>query len=974
MARKPSNKKRKAVKPKAPKKNGEVSPKLTEKKAIEKLEAGEIGTEQFLANLKPDDELGTYWGDIYKLTKRRRTFRNTDLLRFAKRWNISGRKREHVLNSTRGIVNKFVEWKALSVFRSGTHINYLCNLPEFYNAEELLKLIPSEDISRVLKPLQDGPMTLGALEQVLERVTGAHVLETILTHYVDEGAVEIVKKPAGAFKLTDAAKITGTDPNSLGALKLFQAENLLDQDEDTEAQRVDPQDTRTLARMVREDLESKIVPTRVISAKGESVRIVSVGEVRLGNQFTDLDFFLFGQEQIERVKPDVVVASGFVQGDHRSYQVERLRAMTKAALLNKLGSQYKHADRLLRDFEKGAERVFYLQSDDDWNIAKSRTLIAMKGLLGLRRAGLSSLFPEEIARLSGRDYVDYLQKQWEYVQPYMWRIGRTLLNKNEVNEIAPHLNKDEFLLILMVLLFKKFNHEIPEDFRKVVDVEALFGDRSGSKRCVTPDPLFLRFDFDNGKSTRVQWVHNFAYSDVTQYLDSLFAMEKSFRQLQARGVETPDFVFDFQQERFFGANVGGCMMFNLPGCQNPSLAAERRMKTFNTQIVGEKSHKQITVRKEPVSPGITDFQIFEDGRFKFRVLNNTVRRIIENSKRVPEVKGRVALFQDIQIGSPTMRLEWFIKGLDIALYGPDPVDDLIINGDLIHGFSVYAQFVPESRIKRLVSIKSQQAMAERVMMPFFPAPTVKRIKRVMGNHEWDNKGVKHEGADYLSFLESGLRNRYSHYNEGYKQAVLDSGFKGKIEDPYKDIEITSHSRGRTVNSGNPEGGGTVHWPYFTQTIAGDYRYAVQHKWQPFGGGGRTAVDKQIKWMTNMARAARGINVMLGGHWHYFSTAMVSDILMLQIPGLVDQSGYEVGFGHTPLSWFCMLEFSNHTGITVEMYPMTYLVDYQCRSPFYKDKNELLVRPKPGTREYKHGFDSPLIHQWEEEIDSEHIEI
>ena len=192
--------------------------------------------------------------------------------------------------------------------------------------------------------------------------------------------------------------------------------------------------------------------------------------------------------------------------------------------------------------------------------------------------------------------------------------------------------------------------------------------------------------------------------------------------------------------------------------------------------------------------------------------------------------------------------------------------------------------------------------------------------------------------------------------------------------PYEGVTIVPYSRGRTRDSGNPEGGGTAHWPFYTKDIGGGFKYAVQHKWQPFGGGGRTPVDSQIRWMTNMAKAARGINVMFGGHYHSFWVAMVADILALQMPGLIDQSGLELGFGLTPLSLFCMVEFSNKEGITVEMYPMEYLVDYQCTDPFFRDKNELLVRPKPGTREFEYGFDSPLIKQWEDEVDSRHIEV
>lgn len=954
-----------------------MSPKKTEriseKDLITKKEKDEVTTEEFVSNLEGD--LKRYWSVIHQVLKQKRTFRNVELLSSAQKLGVSGRKRVEKLNVIRGILAKFVEWKVLSTFKAGTHLQYLCNLPDFYKAEELLKLIPEEQVSRILRPFADGPKTLVTLEQEVGGIIGVNVLTTLINHFVSKGVVESVSKPKGAFKLTSGAKLAGTDPDSLLGLDLFKAENLLDKEEDQEAQRAEPKDTKTLAELSAVDLASKTIVPQLITCKKDSVLIRTIGEIRAGNQFTDWPLIHFAEEEMKRVKPDIIVTSGLVQGDHRSYQVERLRALTRVALLNKIASQFKHADMLLKTYEAAAEHVFYLLSDDDMNVAKSRTLIAMKELLGLRRTGLSSLFPEEISRLSGRDYVGYYEKQFEKVQTYMYRIGRSLRNKEEVNSIEPGLNKGEFLLILMVLLFKKFGHEIPENFKKVVDVEALLGDKVGSNRHVTPDPLLLKLIFgDNQENCKtLHFIHNTGYSDVTQNLDTLIVMEKSFRLLQARGIKIPNFVFDFQQERFFGTNVGGSFIFNLPGCQDTVLAASRRLKTFNTQIVGEKSHKQNTFRKEPVSSGITDFQVFEDGRFKFRVLNHSTMKVLEENRNAPEVKKRLALFQDIQTGSPQMRLEWAIKAHDLALYGPNPVHHVSYNGDLLHGFSIYMQFVSESRIKKLVSIKSQQAMFEKCFLSFYPAPTVEFVGRVLGNHEWDNLMAKKEGGDPLSFLESALTNKYTLFREGYKQAMLDTGHQGEIIYPYPDAKIIPFSRGRTANSGNPEGGGTAHWPIYTREIAG-FRYAVQHKWQPFGGGGRTPVDSQLKWVTNMAKAAEGINVMLGGHYHSFWVAMLSDILALQMPGLIDQSGLELGFGLTPLSLFCMVEFSNKEGITVEMYPMEYLVDYQCRSPFYKDKNELLVRPKPGTREFEYGFDSPLIKQWQDEVDAKHMDI
>lgn len=945
----------------------------TEQQLIGKRKNGEISVEEFLKALPENNQISKKWNVIHSLLVKKRVITNSvDVLPYAKELGCSSHKRVTKLTHTRGVLSNFDQWDLIAQVKTGDHVAYLCNLPDFYNPEELHKLVPDHVVNLLFADLNSGEKTpFSVIANSMQDVLGANLVRTLLNYFVQNNV--LVKPTKGdTYQLTGAAKLIGTDKDSLFALDLFEADNVLDQRETAEAAKA-ISTLDDVDRMIKEDLASKKVREVSVSTQNEdSIRFVIMGEQRYGNQFTDVNLIKAGVELVQRVKPDLTIVSGLVQGDHKSFQVERLRALVNGPL-GRVSAQIKAADLLMTDLAQASRiGVWDVLSDDDWNIGKSRALIAMKELLALRRIGLGVLWPTEISRLSGRDFVRFMNTQWEYVAPYMHRLGRSLLNAEEVSAINPNLRKDELLLIMIVLLYKKFGHEIPDSIKKVVDVDALLGDKKDSKRFVTPDPLLVRWLEGN---KLFHFIHNTGYSDVTQNLDSLIVMEKGFRQLQARGVETPNFVFDFNQERFFGTNVGGTFMFNLPGCQNTVLAASRQFKTFPTQIVGEKSHKQNTFRKEPVSSGVTDFQVYKDGRFKFRITNNATMRITGNSKTVPEVKQRLALFQDIQTGSPQMRLEWAIKAHDLALYGPNPVDDVSYNGDLIHGFSIYMQFVSESRIKKLVSIKSQQAMFEKCFLPFYPAPTVKHIGRVLGNHEWDNLMAKKEGGDPLSFWEANLTSKYAMFNEGYRKAMLDRGHKaGDIVIPYKDVEIIPYSRGRTANSGNAEDGGTAHWPFYTRAIGGGYRYAVQHKWQPFGGGGRTPVDSQIRWMTNMAKAAQGINVMFGGHYHSFWVAMVSDILALQMPGLIDQSGLELGFGLTPLSLFCIVEFSNKDGITVEMYPMEYLADYQCVSPFYKDKNELLVRPKPGTREYEFGFDSPLIKQWEDEVDSKHMDV
>jgi hypothetical protein len=73
-----------------------------------------------------------------------------------------------------------------------------------------------------------------------------------------------------------------------------------------------------------------------------------------------------------------------------------------------------------------------------------------------------------------------------------------------------------------------------------------------------------------------------------------------------------------------------------------------------------------------------------------------------------------------------------------------------------------------------------------------------------------------------------------------------------------------------------------------------------------------------------------------------------------------QSGYELHRGLMSTVMFTLVEFDNREGVTVEFVPWEFLQDYKMQSPFYKGKDELLRRPKPGTVDYKHGKMSPFI--------------
>lgn len=601
-----------------------------------------------------------------------------------------------------------------------------------------------------------------------------------------------------------------------------------------------------------------------------------MGEVRFGQQYADIPLIEWSLSQLKKRNPHLIIASDFVQGDFRGIQVERFRSLTRTGFLNRIEVQHRAANLLLKELEKVAkQKVIYQLSDDDWQVAMSRAIIALAQFRSLRHTGLSGFWPEEIKRLSGADYYRYMKLQWETIQPYMYRIGRSLFNAEEVSRIIGDKHS-ELLLIIFIKLFEQFEHPIPEKYKKVVDIEALHQNKAGSKRAITPDPIILELPNQNGKT--IQIVHNIAFSDVTQYVDSLAIPESIERHLLARGEKRPYLLADFHQERFFGTKLASKVgektndtyIFNFPGCQNTVLGASNRIQTFHSKVLTDKAHRQNTFRKEPVTPGIPYFELFKDGRIRFQVLTNSIREVIEANASKPEITNLVAYLSDIQFGSITMRPEWVIKFLDYSLWTRKS-DYLILNGDIIQGFC-YPRFPSENRPKRLVSVNSQKSFAREILTPFFPAPDLEIIDMMMGNHEWNIWGSDITGQNNLEFLYFILAERYAML----KQA-------GRLP---KDVDVRIWSRIRLKDTPYP-GGSALNHPYAARVLKSGYKLGVQHKWYPRGGG-RTPVHTQISWLYNICAAAKSLHVLFGGHKHTFWVAEVDGKLLLQFPGLTNR--------------------------------------------------------------------------------------
>jgi hypothetical protein len=910
---------------------------MNEKEKIKSRETKTITAEEFANNLS--GKLKLQWDSLSSYLEKNRKIRNQEAANVlpSKSKDIDVRK-----NSARGVLSKFVEWEILSAFgmidqkEGETHIEYFCNLPGFYKPKEAEGLMSTDKKVIILQAFGAETLTLYELSQKVGMSEG--LLREIMDVYV-EGDIA-VKKGKERYRLSKAMIQMGVSEESIQALSLFDAQKLLREKKEEAALKDLPETLEGCLDLMGEAREKIMIKSTPIKVDGDHLDISFIGNVRFGNFFIDDKFvkkavhFLEGQ-----IKPNIVVAGGsLIQGDFDGYQSDRKRENIPDAGLNRIRAQMEVYEKLIKRLEGAAtDQVFCQLGIEEWNIALQRAIQVVADYSGITLSGLGTYAIEKVKRLYGDDVMNYLITQSEIVIPYMYRIGRDILKADKVAELIgdPH---DEILMIIFILLFREFGKSIPEKYNKVVNLEALDGDLKDSKRKISPDNLLLQLPRQFNNRT-VQIIANSSFSNITQLVDPIRTLEENLKDLQSQNVKVSDFVFDFNAEKFIATVLnGGTFVCGLPGCHNVESLGNHMINSAHSRILNSRSHRQITVRREITKPGIFNVEILDDGRIRFQYVNNRIFDIIEANQNQPELVEKLCYVSDIQIGSITAREEWFIKFLDYALYVWGATY-LLINGDLIHGYH-YPRFVAENRAICLTSVDAQKYFTREILRPFFPAPHLKYIDIVLGNHDADIWGADITGRNDLEFLQMFLEEVHRHTN----------------------VEVMNWSRMRHMGSPNFDGD-PLNVPFgWRENIAGGFTFGAQHTWFPFGGG-RTPLDKQRKWYKNMGKAARGMDVSFGGHNHIFYTGDFNQKLMFQCAGILGGSGYEFARGLMPHSIASLFTFSNKTGITVELIPMIWLEKYNCVSEYYASKNKDLSRPSPlnpNDRKYIHGESAPYI--------------
>jgi hypothetical protein len=869
-----------------------------------------------------------------------------------------------IKNGSRGILAKLVEMGFLAAISDSNEVVwYYSNQENFYSPRRLAEmLLPKGECDRITSHIKEHPLTIQELSWAVygdpEGMRGANLIATMLKYYISRGAIELA---GGKYRRTVIAEHFGLNADALPLLDAAALENRVFARKEDKGAKIETMDD--LVRVMRKDRMDKTVHPLDITdmlADPDHFTIGLSAEHRIGDQNFDAENF---QAWLQRGVPgrgqfDAIVLSGLTAGGFNTVGQKRKLTLTEGLRATK--HQFKGAGAVLNEAEQStAGPCLVMLGDDDqkiaWDDAVIHQLAMGKGIMfGVDQRGLSF---EKERRLRFAHLLKRFGLNYQTLVKYQYLIGRGLLDDKEVDEAIGE-EAYEYFLTLRILLALRSNLPYDKRYEQVVNVEALTKDRLG-RRIVTPNSLILKIN----KREMFQLVHNTNFSEVTQYQRPDAVLEAMVSRLGALGVTPPKFLVDCQQEMLQAHCEHGSWFVTLGGNSNPSLAARFRMPEINQSPLDSKARRQIRVRKIAPTPSNIAIEKMPDGRVRFHFHNPKIEEMMKRQENKPEETHVLVLLGDEQTGSPTMETELVMKFLDWALYDGDglPTTELWHNGDAIQGSTIYQSFVKECKGIRLLDIDGQQIFYGLTHFPLFKsAPALRGIYATPGNHEYDNRGARMDGVNYLRFLQTEL----TQWIEGMRSI-------GK-EPTLREVRVAD--RDRWLRTSNPEND-MFQAPFIFRNYLGEvgapdgigvamiHTWALRHRSKGVGG---PPIYEQRQWHRKMGAAAAHINISIGGDKHSLWFGEENNKLMFQCAPAASQSGLEVQLGLMSQVAFQRLVISNRLGIFYEVIPWTMLMEHRCQSPFLRGKDKELERPKPGTRDYDLGKFSPLVEHFIDE--------
>lgn len=561
------------------------------------------------------------------------------------------------------------------------------------------------------------------------------------------------------------------------------------QAEENEQEELDP-NTVIASRLITETVDAGLKDTVDIYEKNAAGREVStytldltdkkssktlfMSELLVGHQDSALSEYSRVIGEIEKLpeseQPDLMVLSGFMQGDFKYFEKPRRSMLVPE--FNSMDTQFHHARNLIRRAQETGVPVIYNMSDDDHRICEDYTVEAFKMMQGHAKKNKSINWAGVDKLRQHPMYYKHLQFQKEVAFPYCLRSGRRLYDANEMSDQTDgEISIDEYYI-----LYNQWEAEqggrpdlVPEAYTEWLEEVA----KTQLPELIITDDVNVEMQTE-GKTRNIAVRHYTGYSNKPMYRNHLASSKAWAGSIKGEGDSVDLFVTQNNHESV-GTSLGSdTWVVSTPGLIDPRKFTQSR--SSRTHAPGDIS-RRLLARGRPTHPGASMYELTDDGRQILTVFN---KELLDKADSLPE-RLTIAEICDLQFGSISARPDILVKYLDIVrerAIGSGAIA-LFFGGDHLHG-SNYRNFKNESQATGLIAMGSQEDFGIKLFRTAYNDVTpeeLKAIQRVMvqpGNHEW-NSGTERGDTAHGYYFTAGMRSVFErmYTRAGYSDEEID---------------------------------------------------------------------------------------------------------------------------------------------------------------------------------------------------------
>lgn len=680
-----------------------------------------------------------------------------------------------------------------------------------------------------------------------------------------------------------------------------------------------------------------------IKTRQSEVNVLYMSELLTGNYASNPAFY---EEVISTIpklpnKPDVIVLSGFLQGDFK--QLESGRRPTLKQDLSTMGAQFKRAKELIDKATETGIPVIYNMGDDDRRIAKDYTFEFLNSTVrrakeeqrevkaAQSRGDADKKAPADDPHIPYYD-INKLQRntafqkhylfQVDVVFPYCLRSGRRLRTATEMAAVSGETIQEEEYLVLFDTYQKLAAGERPNpNYVKFLDMDNL-GARGEKKLRVTDD---LNLHLKTKGKEYTDWVrHVWNFSAQPKYQNFMDKRSKVIGEMAANGADLPDMLVTQNDMEMVGVvepHVGGeTWISSTGGMITPIESMQKR--GYVTTAAGDPSRRTIMTRTRVPSPTAEMHTRTDDGRHIVTIFNKALN---DKSESIPE-RLSIAELCDWQTGSITARADMLVTYFDYIrtrLLGNNAVA-LFLGGDQLHGRN-YSDFPNESQRTGLMSMDSQEDVNIELLRGAFGDISREELMGLVrtvvqiGNHEWNSGTQKWHGYSFSRYLRQEFEAMY-----------MLGGFS---REEAKD-RVRFHNAVRTP-------GGDYVKSFTGIEKFGEIGVLIQHFLLERGGkgqGGGLPVYQAHNYISGAGDYMKNIDVFMAGHWHHSQYAALQNKLAIVGGSMAGMSGYELWRGYRPAISGTVLHIGGGLPAQIEFVPEQALLKHKIGRGRFTDAN------------------------------------